>query len=258
MDLSETIKPKSDQLNADDLLTGPITVTVTGITKGSAEQPVNIGISGGRQPFKPCKTMRRVLVLAWGADGASYVGRSMTLFRNPDVMYGGVRTGGIEISHLSNIDKPMKLMLTASRGKKKEHVIQPLAMTGQQQTDAFTAMKARWKSATTTPTANGFSEFIVAATGGAISEADVLKPTKYTQSILDQCEAAIMAMGTVDPTDLNRVNEVYQGIDRRITDGITSTEADQISTDINTAENDDALTQQEAAELLARLNKVMA
>lgn len=61
-----------------------------------------------------------------------------------------------------------------------------------------------------------------------------------------------------DTTDLSRVNEVYQGIDRRITDGITSADADQISTDINTAENDDTLTQQEAAELYARLNKVMA
>lgn len=68
----------------------------------------------------------------------------------------------------------------------------------------------------------------------------------------------IDADGNPDATDLSRVNEVYQGIDRRITDGITSAEADRISTDINTAENDDTLTREEAAELYARLNKVMA
>ncbi len=253
VDLSETIKPKSDQLNADDLLTGPITVTVTSVTKGSAEQPINIGISGGRQP-----TMRRVLVLAWGADGSAYIGRSMTLFRNPDVMYGGVKWGGIEISHLSNIDKPMKLALTASRGKKKEHVIQPLQLTGQQQADAFTAMKSRWKSATTTPTAAGFSDFIVAATIGAIAAADVLKPTKYTQAILDQCETAIIAMGQVDPTDLNANNEAYQGIDRRIQLCSSSTDAAQITDDIKAGVDGGQLTRDESDELTARLREVMA
>ncbi|NKW66186.1 hypothetical protein GS937_19615, partial [Rhodococcus hoagii] len=45
MDLTESIAPKSDQLNAEDLLSGPRTVQIESVTKGSAEQPVNINSS---------------------------------------------------------------------------------------------------------------------------------------------------------------------------------------------------------------------
>jgi hypothetical protein len=67
MDMTDTIVPKSDQLNAEDLLTGPRTFTITEVRKGSAEQPVDIHLAEfpGR-PFKPSKTVRRILVSAWG------------------------------------------------------------------------------------------------------------------------------------------------------------------------------------------------
>ena len=45
--LKDTIVPKSDQLNADDLLTGPIVVTVQKVSRGDTkEQPVIIHIDG--------------------------------------------------------------------------------------------------------------------------------------------------------------------------------------------------------------------
>ena len=78
--LKDTIAPKSDQLNADDLLTGPMTVQITSVSRGNSEQPVVIGISGGYQPFKPCKSMRRVMISIWGDNGAEWIGQSMTLF----------------------------------------------------------------------------------------------------------------------------------------------------------------------------------
>lgn len=127
MDLSDTIKPKSDQLNADDLLTGPMTVTISGVRRGSADQPVMLDING-HQPFKPCKTMRRVLITAWGTDGKAWIGKSMTLFCDPNVKFGGVALGGIRISHLSNIDGPMNMMLTASRGRKSQVVVHPIVI----------------------------------------------------------------------------------------------------------------------------------
>lgn len=127
MDISSTIKPKSTQLNADDLLAGPRTFTIESITRGSAEQPVNIYLveSPGR-PWKPSKSMRRVLVAAWGADSDAYVGRYVTLYRNPEVKYAGEEVGGIEISHMTGIQKPLKLALTVTRGKKRSHTVQPL------------------------------------------------------------------------------------------------------------------------------------
>lgn len=121
-DLRDTIVPKSDQLNADQLLGGPITVTVTDVRRGSGDdQPVVIHYEGeGGRPFKPCKSMRKVLVFAWGPDGTQWVGRSMTLYNRPDVKFGGEAVGGIRISHLSHIPQDIAVSLTATRGKKEQ------------------------------------------------------------------------------------------------------------------------------------------
>lgn len=128
MDLSDTIVPNSQQLNAEDLLSHPVTVTITGVTKGSAEQPVNIELAEfpGR-PFRPSKTVRRILVNAWGAEASAYVGRRMTLYRDPAVKFGGMDVGGIRVSHLSHIDKPLSVALTVTRGKRQAYTVQPLA-----------------------------------------------------------------------------------------------------------------------------------
>jgi hypothetical protein len=128
MNLAETITPKSDQLNADDLISGPVTIKVTAI-KGSNEpqQPVSIHYEGDNgKPYKPCKSMRRVLVSAWGANGLDYVGRSMTLYRDDSVLFGGIAVGGIRISHLSHIEKDLTLALTVSRASRKPYSVKRL------------------------------------------------------------------------------------------------------------------------------------
>lgn len=123
--LRDTIIPKSDQLNADDLIAGPITVRITSVKRGDSEQPICIGLDGQR-PYKPCKSMRRVLISAWGDDGAQWVGRSMTLYQDPEVKFGGVKVGGIRISHLSDIKSDMSMSLTATRGKRAQYVVSKL------------------------------------------------------------------------------------------------------------------------------------
>lgn len=135
-DLSTTIAPKSDQMNADDLIAGPRTLRVTGVRILGEEQPVAIHFEGERNPYKPCKSMRRVLVHLWGADGKNYAGRSMTLFRDPEVAFGGSQVGGIRISHLSHIDGDKKLALMASRGHRKPYVVKPLKDDGPRQQKA--------------------------------------------------------------------------------------------------------------------------
>lgn len=127
-DLRPTIIPKSDQLNAEQLLTGPITITVTEVdVSASKEQPVTVHYVGedGR-PYKPCLTMRKVLVLAWGHDGTTWAGKSMTLYCDPGVKWGGVEVGGIRIAAMSDIDRPIACSLTATRGKKVQHLIEVL------------------------------------------------------------------------------------------------------------------------------------
>lgn len=128
-DLSRTIISKSDQLNAEDLMSGPITVTVHDVrANDGADQPISIIIDGGRQPFKPCKTMRRLLIFAWGKDGRSWIGRSMTVYNDPDVKWGGVKVGGIRISHLSHIEADIVLALSETKGKRKPHHIKRLSV----------------------------------------------------------------------------------------------------------------------------------
>src|SRR5574337_263090 len=102
IDLRPTIEPKSDQLNADDLIAGPRTIRVRDVKAVKEDQPILIFFDGDNEkPYKPCKGMRRVLVKAWGADGHKYIGKSMTLFCDPDVTFGGAKVGGIRISHVS-------------------------------------------------------------------------------------------------------------------------------------------------------------
>lgn len=127
MDLSQTIVPKSDQVNADDLIAGPVTVTVQEVVAGSAEQPVDVRlVEYPGRAYRPSKSMRRVLVSAWGAEASAYAGRRLTLYRNPDITFGRDRVGGIEISHMSHLDKPLTVALTATRGKRKNFTVQPL------------------------------------------------------------------------------------------------------------------------------------
>lgn len=127
IDMTDTIKPKSDQLNADDLIAGPITVVITKVEKASTEQPIAVRYDGDNgKPYMPCKSMRRVMVQLWGKDASQYVGRSMTLFRDAKVTWAGAEVGGIRISHMSHIEGKQTMSLTASNKAKKPYVVLPL------------------------------------------------------------------------------------------------------------------------------------
>lgn len=127
-DMTSVIIPKSDQINADDLMAGPLTISITEVKiRPGTEQPVSIHYDGdGGRPWKPCKSMSRVLVAAWGPDARNYVGRSVTLYRDPSVKWGGMEVGGIRVSHLSHIERDMVLALTATKGSRKPHRVRVL------------------------------------------------------------------------------------------------------------------------------------
>lgn len=131
-DMLATVVPKSDQLNFDDLIGGKtLTITVTAVkVSAGTEQPCTINFKGDNgKPYKPCKMMRRALIELWGEDSQKYIGRSMTLYGDPTVRFGGGEVGGIRISHMSDIDGKKTLMLTVSKANKKPYVIQPLWST---------------------------------------------------------------------------------------------------------------------------------
>ena len=127
MDMTASIIPKSDQLNADDLMSHPVTVTIDTVTKGTPEQPINVNlIEYPGRAYRPSKSMRRVMVIVWGAEASAYTGRQLTLYRNPEITFGRDKVGGIEIAAMSHIDAPVTIPLTVTRGKRKDFTVKPL------------------------------------------------------------------------------------------------------------------------------------
>ena len=154
MDITETLAPKSDQLDAVDLLGGPRTFTITGVKAGNEEQPVQISLAEFPRVWRPGKSMRRVLAAAWGTDAKAWVGRRVTLYCDMTVRFGGAEVGGVRISHLSHIDKPLSVPLLVTRGKSAMFKVQPLKeeprpteadVTACTDRDALTAM---WRAHT--------------------------------------------------------------------------------------------------------------
>lgn len=160
-DISTTTTPKSDQLNFDDFIgDAPITVKITKVSVVAGEQPVIINYEGDNgHPYKPGKSMRRVLVHVWGKDGNAYVGRSMTLYGDPSVRFGGAEVGGIRISHMSHIDSPVTMALTATRASRKPFTVKPLKVA-----DATPAM----------PTREQYTALADAAKEAGVNSADLL------------------------------------------------------------------------------------
>ena len=163
--LRDTITPKSDQLNADDLIGTTKVITVTAVKRGSAEQPISINFEGDNgKPYLPCKSMRRVLIFAWGDDGREWIGRSLELYCDPEVKFGGVKVGGIRISKMSHIAAKVDLSLTVTRAKRQPYTVFPLEVSAPPPypADRFEAAK------------------------GAIAEA--IKGGKTHDQIIAQCE----------------------------------------------------------------------
>lgn len=192
-DLSNTIVAKSDQLNADDLVGTDRVITVTGVRRGNVDNPVVINYQGddGR-PFKPCKTVRRILTAAWGEDGNQWIGKQMRLFCDPTVVYAGQAVGGIRVSALSDISRPLSVKLALTRGKKKEHIIEVLQP---QEKPAYTD--------------DGFAKVITSAKqkigAGELTAEQIINKCQSTRSLTDEQRAAIRDIEkavSMDPNNL--------------------------------------------------------
>ncbi|MER2134165.1 MAG: hypothetical protein ABS910_05730 [Arthrobacter sp.] len=128
MDISKALVAKSDMLNASDLTGAPIVATIQGVRKGDAAKPVIVDLAGmdGR-PWKPSKGMLRVVAHAWGTESDVWVGRSVKLVNNPEVIYAGEKVGGVEVVAMSHLDKPFTIPVRISQKKVKQHTVEVLA-----------------------------------------------------------------------------------------------------------------------------------
>lgn len=142
-DFQAALAPKSDQINAQDLIAGDMTVTIAGVkvTPGT-EQPVSIRLDGMDKVWRPCKTTGRILMAAWGADTSAYAGRSVQLYLDPDVKWGGMKVGGIRIRAMSHLSGELSLALAESKQNRKIFKIKPLAGSPQRQAPPTTQQAA--------------------------------------------------------------------------------------------------------------------
>lgn len=130
--IQQVIAPASDRLCGDDLIAGPRTIKFTEVRaiesdRGKKQFCIRFEGDNGR-PWYPCKTMARAMVLAWSiTDEDQMVGKSVTVYRDPDVDFGKEKgIGGVRISHMSHLPKAAMMKLTVSQGKKGQFTFQPL------------------------------------------------------------------------------------------------------------------------------------
>lgn len=127
-DMAETVVPKSDQMNTQDLLTGPQTFTIARVQVTGGDQPVSVWFHefSPRRPFKPSKTVRRLMIRGWGDESKAYVGKRITLFADPSVTWAGEEVGGIRVSHMSGLERQMRLSLPVSKNRNVTHLVDPI------------------------------------------------------------------------------------------------------------------------------------
>ena len=129
-ELRNATQAKSDQMNVEDFFGDETkTITITQVkNNGGLEQPVSVHFEGDNgKPYKPNKSMCRVITAIWGGHLADYIGKRMTIYVDRGVTYGGIAVGGLKISHMSGIKANTDVLLTAKRGLKKPHTVKPLA-----------------------------------------------------------------------------------------------------------------------------------
>lgn len=130
IDITDTIAGAVDQITADSLIGRTITARIARITRMSGapkkgDQPVNVYLDGEPLPWRPCLTMRRLLVALWGPDASRWIGQSLRLYRDDAVRFGDAAVGGVRVSHAS-IERRMIVSLAATKGKKATYTVEPL------------------------------------------------------------------------------------------------------------------------------------
>lgn len=138
------IKKNTDQLNYEDFIGGVTRlVTIAGVEKGRKEAQYDISIEGDDRYWRPPATVLKQLVLAYGDEGANWVGKSAILYGDPDVKMKGVKVGGIRVSHLSHIEEPLTASLTITRGQVGKFVVDPMPETQMR----ILRLRQEWKTA---------------------------------------------------------------------------------------------------------------
>lgn len=129
VDISDALAPNSDQLDAVELVR-PRTFTIapgSGLGQREGKTVAEIRLVDFPRVWRPSKGMLDVLAACWGTDAKQWVGRRVTLYCDPEVMFGRDKVGGVRISHLSHIDRKRSARIRAAgAGRKQDWPVEPL------------------------------------------------------------------------------------------------------------------------------------
>jgi hypothetical protein len=137
-----TAEPRSDQLNADDFIGGPRSFIIANVHEGKAEQKYDIELAGEPRAWRPPLTILRVLIEAYGDESSAWVGRKVTLYRDPSIKFGNDTPGGIRVSHMSDLPngETFKAKITSSRGRRSWYTVEPMPRAEE--------LRCEWRTAT--------------------------------------------------------------------------------------------------------------
>ncbi|MHA7210818.1 hypothetical protein [Arthrobacter sp. MDT1-65] len=196
MDISKALVAKSDQINASDLTGAPIVATIEAVRPGDAAKPVIVDLAGMKgRPWKPSKGMLRVIASAWGVEADAWVGRSVKLVNNPEVIYAGEPVGGVEVVAMSHVEKPFTVPVRISQKKVKQHKVDVLAEP------ATEPWIAQWQAIKNALTAAGYEGDgpAMLATAGQVIGATWDHPNKVTAEDAQKILAAVREDSAATP-----------------------------------------------------------
>lgn len=107
MDITAALAPKSDQLDAIELV-APRTFTIgEGSRLGQREgsDVVEIALVDFPRVWRPSKGMLDAIVAVWGTNAREWTGHRVTLYNDPEVTFGRDKVGGIRISAMTGIEE---------------------------------------------------------------------------------------------------------------------------------------------------------
>lgn len=130
-DVSAAIAPKSQQLDNIELRgKGPQIFTITDVDVcETLDQPLIVHLAEFPRPWKPGKTMGRVLAECWGLDSDNWIGRRVELFADESIKFGNDTPGGTRISRVSDIDGPKSAAILLGQGRPGLYKVTPLPPT---------------------------------------------------------------------------------------------------------------------------------
>jgi len=74
-----------------------------------------------------CKTSGHSMAAMWGKDDANWIGKRVTLYADPDIMFGADQVGGIRVAGSPDIDKEIKIRIKFKKKRALEVVLTPTA-----------------------------------------------------------------------------------------------------------------------------------